>query len=164
VRILYYRVRAKFVEMGFAVHKEEVGPCITALGLRIGQLDAETKSKGAYGDEDVPTTMRVLLRPTEEKRAVMVQGTSALLRQGKAPIAWMMTVQAIWTYHMLINRPLQSIWLETCKFLNPRRRVPRWLRFGTGRCLGFGLWCFWAALLLTTACNGGWTTSSRRST
>ena len=35
VRFIYFSIRRRFISLGFKVHKEEMGPVITALGLKI---------------------------------------------------------------------------------------------------------------------------------
>lgn len=127
VRVLYYRIRAKFVEFGFRVHKEGFGAAITSLGLRIGHLDENLKAPPGDGatrtaagvDEQaqLPRQQRVLLRPTEERRADMVFGTEALLLMEEVPVTWVHTVLRIWTYYMLIRRASLSIFRDTYRYV-----------------------------------------------
>lgn len=126
VRVLYYRIRAKFVEMGFRVHKEEKGSTITALGLRIGHLDAAlpgrisaTAPPRSEKDEqgELPREERILLRPPDARLADMVYGTEELISMDSVPVAWVHSVLGIWTYYMLLRRAALSVFRSIYRYV-----------------------------------------------
>jgi hypothetical protein len=117
VRFIYFSIRRRFISLGFKVHKEEMGPVITALGLKIGHLDEEGM-KGPITSEMIAGLRRVLVRPTDEKRAVLELGTAGLLEREDVPIAWLMSICGTWVYYMLLRRPILSVFNEIYRFTN----------------------------------------------
>ncbi len=96
------KVRERLKELGFGCHKEEDGNEVPAVGILIGGCPSRA-------------------RPFPERLGKLMRASDFITSLRLVNIAWLEAILGMWSWSMLLNRPLLSVFAEIYTFVRENR-------------------------------------------